>query len=349
MLKRTLGATTLTLGIVVVVFISAPSSMGSENDTIADVIGPEGGDNSCEHCHAKETEAWKHTAHFRTYAERHRSDRAKEILENLGIRSMKRSDQCLGCHYTSVLEEERPRVRWGVTCESCHGPGRQWNDLHNKVGGDPAGKTLQWGEGRQESAEQRAVRLGAAAAKGMIRSDMIYEIANNCFGCHTVPDEALVNTGKHKAGSDYDLVAWSQGEVRHNFLSSPGAPDNPTNRPASAEEKRVLYVVGAMVDLEHSLRNLAGVQEKGGDFHNAMISRVNAARKKVDAIVVAAGATQLAAAVKAVPATVDASTTVDAGLADKLGEATREFVKNTGDLSAIDSQIPTDYKGAAFE
>jgi hypothetical protein len=183
----------------------------------------------------------------------------------------------------------------------------------------------------------------------MIHSDMTYEIATNCFGCHTVPNETLVNTGKHKAGSDYDLVTRSQGEVRHNFLSSPGAPDNPTNRPAGAEEKQVIYVVGAMVDLETSLRNLASVQEKGGDFHNAMISRVNAARKKVDAILATGGASQLAAAVKNVPATVDASTSIDAALADDLGAATREFVKNPGDLSAMNSQVPTETRGAVFE
>ena len=76
---------------------------------------------------------------------------------------------------------------------------------------------------------------------------------------------------------------------------------------------------------------------------------LNAARKKVDAIVAGGGASQLAAAVKNVPATVDASTSVDAALADELGAATREFVKNPGDLSAVDSQVPTDTRGAVFE
>ena len=237
----------------------------------------------------------------------------------------------------------------GVSCESCHGAAREWNDIHNKAGGDPQGATLKWGEGRQESAEQRAARLGAAQAKGMIHSSMIYDIATNCFGCHTVPNEKLVNTGKHKAGSDFDLVTWSQGEVRHNFLSSPGAPGNPTNRPAGEEQKRLRYVVGAMVDLEFSLRNLAGVQEKGGDFHKAMIDRVNTARAKIAAVLGAVEVPGLAAVVGTVPATVDESTSIDSGLPGKLGQATREFAGTSADLSAIDGQIPEDVKGTPYE
>ena len=344
-------STALSPTLIVFVVLSAALNLAADepSDVVADIIGPEGGDNSCANCHANEAEAWKHSAHFRTFAERHRSERAKEILANLEIRSMKRSDQCRQCHYTSVMQEERVRASWGVSCESCHGAARKWNDIHNKVGGSAEGKTLQWGEGRQESAELRAVRLGAAADKGMIHSEMTYDIARNCFGCHTVPNETLVNTGKHKAGSDHDLVAWSQGEVRHNFLSSAGAPANPTNRAATAEQKRRLYVVGALVDLEVSLRNLAAVKQKDGDYHKAMIERVNAGRAKVDAILAAVEIPGLATAVKNVPGTVDAGTSIDAGVADQLGEATRQFAGEVRDLAVIDGQIPEETKGDAFE
>jgi hypothetical protein len=316
-----------------------------EMEDATKTIGPEGGDASCANCHANEAEAWKQTRHFATFKDRHRSEEAKAILANLGIKSMKRDGDCKSCHYTSAIVTERLRQISGVSCESCHSPGLEWNDIHNKIGGDPAGQTLKWGAGKSESAEAKAARLDKAKAAGMIHSSMTYEIATNCFSCHTVPNEELVNKGGHKAGSDFDLVAWSQGEVRHNFVSSPGAPDSPTNRETTPEQKRRLYVVGAMVDLEVSLRNLSSVKEKGGEFHKAMVARVAVARKKVDSVLAAVADPGLSAALTEVPASVDESTMIDAGLADKLSSATRKFAASSADLSAIDGQLPKEFKG----
>jgi len=311
-------------------------------------LGPEGtAQDTCSNCHTRETDAWKQSTHFRTFVERHRSEEAKKILAAMGIRSMKRSDACLGCHYTSVVESDRLRPKWGVSCESCHGPGRDWMDVHNKIGGDKAAKALEWGEGHNESAEAHRKRLAAAEAHGMISSGMTYGIASNCFGCHTVPDEKLVNVGGHKAGSDFDLVAWSQGEVRHNYVSSAGAPDNPSNRPASIEEKRRLYAIGALVDLEFSLRNLAAAKEPDGAFRKAMAERVVAARAKAGPVVKAVGDPVLSAAFDAIPEGIDATTAVKPELASKLGAATRGIVDKTNGLSTLDSLIPKDSKGSA--
>lgn len=315
-------------------------------------IGPEKSVNNCSSCHALEAEAWRQTRHFATFKEQHRSDRAKQILANMGQKSMKRAGDCRQCHYTSVLKKDKLRATWGVSCESCHGPGQQWNDIHGKPGGDPGKPALVWGSGKSESKGQRAARLEAAKAKGMIHSEMIYEIATNCFGCHSVPNEELVNKGNHLAGSDFDLVAWSQGEIRHNFVSSAGAPDSPTNRPATPEQRRRLYVVGAAVDLEFTLRNLVNVSDKGGTYHKAMIGRANRALDKLAKIVAAAGdqLPGLATAVKSVP-TVDESTKIDIQLANAVGKAARKFAASQDGtkLAAIDSQIPTQVKGQAHK
>ena len=333
---------------------ATPDLAAADEETKAGkIIGPEGSDNSCSNCHAREVEVWKRTQHFTTYVKRHQSQRAKEIQANLGRTgakaSMKRAVDCRQCHYTSKMVSGRIRPRWGVSCESCHGPGAEWNDIHNKAGGDTQAKTMRWGEGKAESREARAARIGAAAARGMIHSEMIYDIATNCFGCHTVPNETLVNKGKHKAGSEFDLVMWSQGQVRHNFLSSAGAPDNPTNRAASQDEKRYRYVVGAMVDLEFTLRNIADVKEKGGAFHKAMVERANRARAKIDAILNAVPIPVLSAAVKAVPAPVNETTAIGADLPEKLGAATRQFAKAPPALAAIDGQVPTTIIGDVYE
>ena len=53
--------------------------------------------------------------------------------------------------------------------------------------------------------------------------------------------------------SDFELVRWSQGKVRHNFLRS----DGNTNAQASPERLRVMFVVGLIADLEYSTRATA--------------------------------------------------------------------------------------------
>jgi hypothetical protein len=264
---------------------------------------------------------------------------------------MTRAGDCRQCHYTSKLNGTRLKAEWGVTCESCHGPAADWVNIHNKVGGNPAAKALEMGTGKDEPAEIHAQRIAAAEKMGMIHSSMIYDIASNCFGCHTVPNEEMVNKGGHKAGSDFELVAWSQGEVRHNFLHSAASSD-PKNRKSSPNQLRRLFVIGAMVDLETTLRNITHVTAKDGDFHKAMVARANKMRDKVKSILAAQPLAELADAINAVPATVDASTIIDAALPDKLKAASLAFLKSHdgSDMGAIDAMLPTekDYKGTAF-
>jgi len=66
----------------------------------------------------------------------------------------------------------------------------------------------------------------------------------------------LVNTGGHAGGRPRELVSWSQGEVRHRFLSGT------KNKKNSQERKRMLYLVGRVVDLEYRLRGRAKATKK---------------------------------------------------------------------------------------
>lgn len=112
----------------------------------------------------------------------------------------------------------------------------------------------------------------------MIRPQNLYALASNCFQCHTVPDPELVDVGGHTAGSEgFELVAWSQGQVRHNFLHGG------KNEVASPERLRLLYVVGKVVELESSLRALSKATG-AGDFATQMTARVAAAREALGAI-----------------------------------------------------------------
>ena len=197
------------------------------------IVGPDAGADNCAKCHTKETAVWKKTQHFRTFNTRPREQRSKDIVKALNdagvsssrsMRQAKANNMCLQCHFTTAMEGPRPKVKWGISCESCHGPGKNWLTNHQPTESKPDGAVIVMNESKKfETPEGRATRLDGAAAKGMIHSQMIYEIAKNCYSCHTVPNEALVNVGKHRAGSDFDLVAWSQGVCASSTSSAPSS------------------------------------------------------------------------------------------------------------------------------
>jgi hypothetical protein len=99
-----------------------------------------------------------------------------------------------------------------------------------------------------------------------------------------VPQEELVNKGGHTAGSAFEMVSWSQGEVLHNTWHSKGKE----NVPANAARKRMLYLIGLGVELETALRAV-GKATVRRTYAFAMARRADRARK------------QLQAAAKAVP------------------------------------------------
>ena len=112
----------------------------------------------------------------------------------------------------------------------------------------------------------------------MIRPRLLYDLAKNCYSCHVVPQEKLVNVGGHPAGSPFELVSWSQGEVRHNTWHNKGK-DNPV---ADAGRKRMLYLVGRAVDLETALRAVA-TATKRKLYAFEMARRADRARKDLAA------------------------------------------------------------------
>jgi hypothetical protein len=198
---------------------------------------------TCAKCHAAETEAWKGTPHFRTFEALHRTPRAKEIAAKMGVASIKRSELCARCHYTQQAIDGGLKTISGISCESCHGAARDWIALHNDYGGPGVGKL-------QESKQHAAERVARSTAAGMRNPTNLYTIARSCLDCHVAANEKLVNVGGHPAGSlDFQFVAWSQGRVKHDFLSHGGA-----NVTASREKLRVMHVIGLVAELEFSTR-----------------------------------------------------------------------------------------------
>jgi hypothetical protein len=253
-------------GLVAVLGLAVAGARASDS---AKIVGP----NTCSECHKEEAAAWQETQHFKTFREMPRNAKGKEIAEKMGVKRPNAAGLCLTCHYT-VDSKEKPVA--GIACESCHGEGKDWVKIHSEF----SGKT----EKTETKAEEDA-RWKLAISKGMINTSNVYELAKNCYSCHVVPQEDLVNKGGHKAGSDFELVSWSQGEVRHTTWYAKGKE----NAPANAARRRMLYLVGLGVELETGIRSVAKATAKQ-PYAFDMAKRVDRARK------------QLAAAGKAVPA-----------------------------------------------
>jgi hypothetical protein len=295
----------------------------------AKVLGAE----ACAKCHENEVRQWRQTPHFATFEALHRRPEAKEIVERLGLSTVKRNDVCVRCHYTRQDVEGRVRVVSGVSCESCHGAGKDWAPLHNDYGGPNVTK-------QQESPEHAQQRRAASVAAGMNNPQNLYLIARQCLSCHTTPDERLVNEGGHSPGSkDFELVSWSQGMVRHNFLRTGGA----TNATASPEELRVMYVVGVLADLEASFRSTALATHKA-TFGVTNAQRAATLKRRLYEIQKLVRNEHLQAALEvalAEPLKLRRSDELTAA-ADKIGAAAQAFAAtaNGAELAAIDSLLP---------
>jgi hypothetical protein len=207
---------------------------------------------ACAKCHTQEVQNWQQTPHFTTFEQLVRRPEAQEICRKMGLPSVKRSDVCTKCHFTMQTAGDRTRPVSGISCESCHGAARDWLAVHNDYGGPTATR-------ESETTEHREQRLQSALGLGMRNTQNLYAIASSCYDCHTVPNERLVNVGGHKAGTDdFELVAFSQGMMRHNFLRTGGT----TNATSTQERLRVMYVVGLIADMEYSTRATAKATEK---------------------------------------------------------------------------------------
>jgi len=303
-------------GLVIIFGLAAEDTVASDP---AKIVGP----NACAECHKQEAEAWKGTHHFHTFREMPRRKEANEIAERLGVQRIRSESLCLTCHFTVQEKENKKQPIAGISCESCHSAGADWIKVHSGF----SGKT----ENTETKAEAEA-RWKLADSKGMIRPSSLYRLAKNCYGCHVVPQEELVNKGGHAAGSAFELVSWSQGEVRHNTWHSKGKQ----NVPASAARKRMLYLVGLGVELETGIRAVshATVRKR---YAFEMAKRVDRARK------------QLATAAKAAPNVPEIAKMVEYGYAAGLKLNNERLLTAAADgVSKLLASISEKYDGSTM-
>lgn len=278
------------------------------------------GPNACAECHKKEAAIWQKTHHFTTFRDLPTNKDADSIAEKMGVKRLKAESLCLNCHFTVQAPD---KVIAGISCESCHSGARDWIKVHSGFTGKKEG---------QETKAEIAARWEKSEAAGMIRPANYYALAKNCLTCHVVPNEKLVNVGGHAAGSSFELVSWSQGEIRHNTWYNKGA----SNPEASPARKRMLFVVGRVVELEASLIGVSKATAKA-DYAVKMATRADTARKAVAAL---ANLLPNAPELKAIA-------DIGQGAALKLNNEA-ELVAAAGKISELGQKFSKSYDGSTF-
>lgn len=303
-------------GVLIIVSAAARGTFASDP---AKIVGP----NACSECHKQEAEAWKGSHHFKTFREMPRRKEANEIAERMGVQRIRSDGLCLGCHYTVEQKDDKKQPVAGISCESCHSAGEDWIKIHSGF----SGKT----EKTETKAEAEA-RWKLAESKGMIRPSSLYRLAKNCYSCHVVPQEDLVNKGGHAAGSAFELVSWSSGEVRHNTWHSKGKDNVLPN----AARKRMLYLVGLGVELETALRAV-GKATVRRTYAFEMAKRADRARR------------QLAVAAKAVPNVPEVAKLVEFGHAAGLKLNNDRYLTAAADgVGKLLATISSKYDGSTM-
>ena len=97
----------------------------------ADLVGVK----TCGICHKKDDSGnqlakWQAGPHAKAF-ETLGTPAAKEVGKKLGIDDPQKSGKCLKCHstaynFTEAVATEKIKVEEGVSCESCHGPGKKY-------------------------------------------------------------------------------------------------------------------------------------------------------------------------------------------------------------------------------
>jgi hypothetical protein len=303
------------------------------------VLGPA----SCAECHPNEVEAWKTSKHFKSLHLVHRTPEAAQIVAKLGLQPMKTEATCMACHYLSKSGPAGPQIAAAVACESCHGASDDWIKIHGDYGVGAKKET--------ETAEHRATRRAESVIGGLIDAQNIYGLGQNCYGCHAGHDEKLVNVGGHTPGAaGFNLLAWTQGEVRHNLLGD----EHRGNPEATPENKRRLLAVGWILEAEYSFRATARATEKA-TYGVTYARRADAARKMLEKIQALAPTPQLAAILAvARPVALKLNNAAELNAAaDRIGQLGRAFsAEVTGaQLAPLDALLPAPdtYKGVPYQ
>ena len=179
--------------------VSASGSFAAERDA-ANYVGPK----MCSICHKSEDSGntygkWQASPHAKAF-ELLGTPEAKAAGAKVGVDNPQTSGKCLRCHstaynFTESAATEKIKPEDGVTCESCHGPGKKYM--------------------AKSTMEDHAKAIEAG---------LVYPASKSCEMCHNdqnptwKPDRYTTKDGK-KVGFDYEQayaqIAHSDPKVKH--------------------------------------------------------------------------------------------------------------------------------------
>lgn len=305
---------------------------------MANPVEKKKGWETCKKCHDQQITVLTQTTHFSSFTTLHKSAKAKSYCKLLGERTVKRSERCIRCHFSPGLSAGgRHKAASGISCESCHGASKDWFDMHNDYGGQFATK-------ESETAEHRQERIESSIENGLRHPSNLYLLARSCYECHMVDDAELVNKTAHPAMTkDFNMVAWSQGKMRHNFLRT----ENKYNAESDPSRLRVMFVVDIMTRIEFGLRNIAN-SESGTRHAQSMNATLQLSIKQLRTVNSKVKNEWVAEAVAIVDRLQASGATVESleASADELSENSFEFgrvakMSGTGhNLEAIQAMVP---------
>lgn len=170
------------------------------------------GANSCglgqANCHTQENDWWSADPHITTHDRFYNSAKSVNIAKAYGLAldAARRTDSiCMSCHGTMISAAPTAEPEYGVSCESCHGPGSGYKEPHSSE----KGKGYEIG-----------VRNGMRRNKDMaVRAQM-------CVQCHFIANGKLINAG-HPDGKNFDYEKGLRQVAKH-FRT----PDTPPERTA---------------------------------------------------------------------------------------------------------------------
>jgi hypothetical protein len=166
-------------------------------------------------CHARENGWWTTDAHHNSLDRFYDPDEeCLQIAKLYGITPadmLKGNKGCMRCHGTVISEKAARESEYGVSCESCHGPGSGYKDPHSEKPGGYE-KALKLGLVELENLDKRAVA---------------------CVYCHYITEPKLISAG-HSTGEKFNYVTKMKTIANPNHWKKPLEPADQL-RPAFAK------------------------------------------------------------------------------------------------------------------
>ncbi len=225
------------------------------------------GSKQCQSCHQAVFEHEKSSRHWLSFKE-FAKGAGEAVASKMGVtKPTEQGTRCVDCHGNTYTNDKGKLKVEPISCEACHGNAADYLTVHNA--------TYDAAKNGPDAAAFLAKRRAASIAQGMTAQWRLNGGYRNCFNCHVGTDEPIVNTGGHPVMSDFELLAFSQGTVRH-WHGADMTADKPGRLGA-------IHLAGQAMMLERALQAV-GTSKAAGEFRTKYFAMAKAAQVRLAAL-----------------------------------------------------------------